>query len=79
MLYLLTYADLRAVGPDVWNQWKAMLLRELYEKGRNVLETGKLKRPFTERPRQRREKVREILSAVPPGAVEEYLSRNNFV
>jgi [protein-PII] uridylyltransferase len=75
MLYLLTYADLRAVGPDVWNQWKAMLLRELYEKGRNVLETGKLKRPFTERPRQRREKVREILTAVPPGAVEEYLSR----
>ncbi|HWI39971.1 MAG TPA: [protein-PII] uridylyltransferase, partial [Verrucomicrobiae bacterium] len=32
MLYLLTYADLRAVGPDVWTEWKARLLQELYEK-----------------------------------------------
>ncbi|NNG45512.1 MAG: HD domain-containing protein, partial [Deltaproteobacteria bacterium] len=54
MLYLLTYADLRAVGPEVWSQWKAMLLLELYEKAKNVLETGKLKRPFEERARQRR-------------------------
>ena len=30
MLYLLTYADVRGVGPDVWNPWKASLLGELY-------------------------------------------------
>lgn len=40
MLYLLTFADLRAVGPDVWNDWKGMLLHELYEKTYQVLEKG---------------------------------------
>jgi [protein-PII] uridylyltransferase len=29
-LYLLTYADMRATGPKVWNNWKAMLLGETY-------------------------------------------------
>ena len=75
MLYLLTYADLRAVGPDVWTQWKAMLLLELYEKAKNVLETGKLKRPFVERPRQRREQVREMLYGFPDDDVAQYLAR----
>ncbi len=75
MLYLLTYADLRAVGPEVWNRWKAMLLLELYEKAKNVLETGRLKRPFEERARQRREQVREALSAYPEKEVSSYLSR----
>jgi [protein-PII] uridylyltransferase len=75
MLYLLTYADMRAVGPEVWTQWKAMLLLELYEKAKNVLETGRLKRPFTERARQRREQVAELLWQFPPAAVSEYLSR----
>src|SRR5882724_490621 len=38
MLYLLTFADVRAVGPDVWNPWKGSLLGELYVKTLNVLE-----------------------------------------
>lgn len=29
-LYLLTYADMRATGPKVWNNWKGMLLGETY-------------------------------------------------
>jgi [protein-PII] uridylyltransferase len=40
MLYLLTYADIRAVGPDVWTEWKALLLQELYEKAFQILERG---------------------------------------
>ena len=38
MLYLLTFADVKAVGPDVWNPWKASLLGELYVKALNILE-----------------------------------------
>jgi [protein-PII] uridylyltransferase len=30
MLLILTTADIRAVGPGVWNGWKAQLLRTLY-------------------------------------------------
>ncbi len=36
-LYLLTYADMATVGPHTWTEWKARLLRELYEKTRQVL------------------------------------------
>ncbi|MCM0083402.1 [protein-PII] uridylyltransferase [Geomonas sp. Red32] len=43
MLYLLTYADIKAVGPDVWTEWKALLLQELYEKAFAVLERGDFK------------------------------------
>src|SRR5262249_47185120 len=31
-LYLLTFADTSAVGPDVWNMWKGMLLADLYRR-----------------------------------------------
>ncbi len=31
-LYLLTFADMSAVGPGVWNSWRATLLRELFAK-----------------------------------------------
>jgi|GEM_PF-426 len=30
LLCVLTVCDIRGVGPDVWNNWKAMLLRDLY-------------------------------------------------
>lgn len=38
MLYLLTYADMKAVGPDVWNNWKGSLLEDLYLQALRVLE-----------------------------------------
>ncbi|HEY7725421.1 MAG TPA: [protein-PII] uridylyltransferase, partial [Anaeromyxobacteraceae bacterium] len=44
-LYLLTYADISTVGPRAWTDWKARLLRELYEKTRAALADGALRRP----------------------------------
>jgi len=40
LLLILTVADTRAVGPNVWNGWKATLLRELYYRAMEEI-TGK--------------------------------------
>ena len=74
-LYLLTYADMKEVAPEVWTQWKAMLLAELYEKGRNVLDQGALKRPFEERAQRRLQQVREFLAGEPMETVDRFLAR----
>ncbi len=37
LLLVLTVADIRAVGPNVWNNWKATLLRELYWRAEELL------------------------------------------
>ncbi len=37
LLLVLTVADIRAVGPQVWNAWKAALLRDLYFRTMAVL------------------------------------------
>ncbi len=39
-LYLLTFADMRAVGPQIWNSWRDHLLAELYQRALEVFETG---------------------------------------
>jgi [protein-PII] uridylyltransferase len=39
-LYLLTYVDIATVGPRTWTDWKARLLRDLYEKTRDALASG---------------------------------------
>ncbi len=40
LLLVLTVCDIRGVGPGVWNNWKAQLLRNLYWDTRNVLTGG---------------------------------------
>jgi [protein-PII] uridylyltransferase len=40
LLLILTTADIRAVGPGVWNGWKAQLLRSLYYETEPVVTGG---------------------------------------
>jgi len=62
MLFLLTVADIRAVGPDVWSAWKGLLLQELYEKTYDVLERGDFYlESRSERLRNRKQRVVELL------------------
>jgi len=39
-LFLLTFADIRASSPAAWTEWKGQLLRELFERTSEFLETG---------------------------------------
>jgi [protein-PII] uridylyltransferase len=69
MLYLLTFADVRAVGPDVWNPWKASLLGELYVKTLHLLEE-------VEKGEFQREDIRAVLRRV-QGRVRRQLSKDH--
>jgi [protein-PII] uridylyltransferase len=54
MLYCLTVADIRAVGPDVWTDWKGELLAALYDRA-NLILSG---RPYNHLERERIQKIR---------------------
>ncbi len=40
MLYLLSYGDINAVAPGIWNEWRGTLLFELYRRTLRVMESG---------------------------------------
>jgi len=41
LLLLLTVADVKAVGPAIWNPWKGALMRELYHRAMAMMGVGK--------------------------------------
>ena len=69
-LYLLSYADLRAVAEDAWSEWHGALLLELYYKTREQLESGIKTLEERQRARQMRdEHLRDIEALWPPPKV----------
>lgn len=75
MLYLLSFADLRAVGPNTWNVWKDTLMRELFFKTLHILEKGAIfKKDDQEVIEKRQNAVMEILNGqLAPWIVAQYL------
>src|SRR5579883_478540 len=76
LLTILTTADIRAVGPGVWNGWKAQLLRALYYETEPALTGG-----FSEVDRARRVAVaqaefRAEMKAWEPAEIERYVARH---
>jgi [protein-PII] uridylyltransferase len=67
-LYLLTYADMRAVAPGVWTNWRDSLVTELYVRAREFFEKGVFE---VEDRAARVDRIRErVLSGVPVAAHE---------
>lgn len=72
MLYVLTVADIRAVGPDVWSDWKGELLADLYNRAMQIL-SG---RPYNHLEQERLKIVRDTVrgSTVPNGRPHDAVS-----
>jgi len=62
LLLVLTVCDIRAVGPNVWNGWKAALLRQLYYAAEHMLSGGTLQGGRAERVKQAQADVAPLLA-----------------
>ncbi len=71
MLYLLTFADIRAVGPEAWTNWKNTLLMELFLKTAHFLERGAMVEPFLKGD----EIIRKLRDSLPPEIISEYADK----
>lgn len=72
LLLLLTVADIRAVGPNVWNAWKGQLLRDLYYEAAAAMTSGDVHGRRAERALRARDQLRAALAAEqPPWSPEE--------
>jgi [protein-PII] uridylyltransferase len=78
MLCLLTFADIKAVGPEAWTSWKNTLLTELFLKASHFFEKGAVARPFLKAEEMLKALERslspEIFSAYSEHLPDRYLS-----
>jgi len=65
LLTVLTVCDIRGVGPGTWNNWKAMLLRQLYRVTAEVLENGLEALNRSNREDEAKRALREVLADWP--------------
>jgi len=75
LLTILTTADIRAVGPGVWNGWKAQLIRTLYYETEPVLTGGFSEINRAQRVTQAQAELREALKDWPPAELDAYLGK----
>jgi len=68
MLYLLTFADIKAVGPEAWSSWKHTLLMELFIKTSHFFEREAITGPFLKRD----EVIKKLQELLPPEIISEY-------
>jgi [protein-PII] uridylyltransferase len=76
LLLILTVADIRAVGPGVWNGWKGQLLRELYIEAEAVMSGGDAMPARAERVQQAKALLAERLHDLPQPLRERALTRH---
>jgi len=75
LLTILTTVDIRAVGPGVWNGWKAQLLRALYYETEPVLTGGFSEVNRAQRVAMAQAELRAELKDWPAEAIDRYIAR----
>ncbi len=76
LLLILTVADIKAVGPGVWNGWKGELLRTLYHETEPVLAGGHTAVARNERVAAAKRKFADSQSELDGAALSAYLERH---
>jgi [protein-PII] uridylyltransferase len=76
MLLVLTVADIKAVGPGVWNGWKGQLLRTLYYEAEPVLTGGHSQVSRDRRVAEARAELTTALAAWPEDERKRYVERH---
>jgi [protein-PII] uridylyltransferase len=76
LLTILTTADIRAVGPGVWNGWKAQLLRTLYYETEPALTGGFSEVNRAQRVAEAQAELRDALSDWPAAELDAYIARH---
>jgi [protein-PII] uridylyltransferase len=76
MLMVLTIADIKAVGPGVWNGWKGQLLRTLYYETEPLLTGGHSQVSRDERVAAAKAELAEALADWPADELARYLDRH---
>jgi [protein-PII] uridylyltransferase len=76
LLTILTTADIRAVGPGVWNGWKAQLLRTLYYETEPVLTGGFSEVNRAQRVAMAQGELKAELKDWPAERIEAYFARH---
>ncbi len=75
LLLLLTYADLNAVAPGVWSEWKSTLLWELYRRARTMLTgTDALSDETTTTARFKEQLAKALEGSVALSAIERHVA-----
>jgi [protein-PII] uridylyltransferase len=75
LLTILTTADIRAVGPGVWNGWKAQLLRALYYETEPALTGGFSEVDRSKRLTMAQAEFRAELEDWPARDIDRYIAR----
>ena len=76
LLLILTVADIRAVGPGVWNGWKGQLLRELYYEAEALMTGGDAAPARSARIAEAKAALAERIADLPAAARERALTRH---
>ena len=76
LLTVLTVCDISGVGPGVWNNWKAVLIRALYRQTKKALETGLEDLNRENRGSEAKKNLRKVLKDWPKNSIKYETSRH---
>lgn len=76
LLTVLTVCDIRGVGPGVWNNWKASLLRKLHAETAHALEHGVEELNREQRTDEAKKALREVLADWDPKDLRAEIGRH---